>query len=57
MSLRKQIRKILREAVGVPEGIHDSAVKLMKELSVNVNNFEQIGEDMYKLELVFEDPL
>lgn len=57
MSLRKQIRKILREAVGVPEGIHDSAVKLMKELSVNVDNFEQIGEDMYKLELVFEDPL
>ena len=57
MSLRKQIRKILREAVGVPEGIHDSAVKLMKELSVNVDNFKQIGEDMYKLELVFEDPL
>ena len=57
MSLRKQIRKILREAVGVPEGIHDSAVKLMKELSFNVDNFESIGEDMYKLELVFEDPL
>lgn len=57
MSLRKQIRKILREAVGVPEGIHDSAVKLMKELSVNVDNFELIGQDMYKLELIFEDPL
>jgi hypothetical protein len=57
MSLRKQIRKILREAVGVPEGIHDSAVKLVKELSVNVDNFEQISEDMYKLELIFEDPL
>ena len=57
MSLRKQIRKILREAVGVPEGIHDSAVKLMKELSVNLDNFRHIGNTMYKLELVFEDPL
>ena len=57
MSLRKQIRKILREAVGVPEGIHDSAVKLMKELSVNVDNFKPISDTMYKLELVFEDPL
>lgn len=57
MSLRNQIRKILREAVGVPEGIHDSAVKLMKELSVNVDNFEPISDTMYKLELVFEDPL
>jgi len=57
MSLRKQIKKILREAVGVPEGIHDSAVKLMKELSVNLDNFKHIGDTMYKLELVFEDPL
>ena len=55
MSLRKQIRKILREAVGVPDGIHDSSVKLLKELSVNLDNFENIGDEMYKLHLIFEE--
>ena len=57
MSLRKQIKKILREAVGVPDGIHDSSVKLLKELSVNLDNFENIGDEMYKLHLIFESPL
>ena len=57
MSLRKQIRKILREAVGVPDGIHNSSVKLLKELSVNLDNFENIGDEMYKLHLIFESPL
>ena len=59
MSLRKQIRKILREAVGVPSGIHEAAETILKEMVANFDNFDDPpGHDnMYVQELTFESPL
>lgn len=57
MSLRKQIKKILREAVGVPEGIHDSAETFMSELIANLGNLDESHNDFFETKLTFEEPL
>lgn len=57
MSLRNQIKRILREAVGVPEGIYDSAETLTKEIIANLGNFGSEGGDRYRELLHFETPL
>ena len=57
MSLRKQIKKILREAVGVPEGIHDSAETFMSELIANLGNLDETHDDFFITTLTFENPL
>jgi len=57
MSLRKQIKRILREAVGVPEGIHDSAETFMSELITNLGNLDERRDDFFETTLTFENPL
>jgi hypothetical protein len=57
MSLRKQIKRILREAVGVPEGIHDSAETFMSELIANLGNLDESHDDFFETTLTFENPL
>lgn len=57
MSLRKQIKKILREAVGVPEGIHDSAETFMSELIANLGNLDETHDGFFETILTFEQPL
>jgi len=57
MSLRKQIKRILREAVGVPEGIHDSAETFMSELIANLGNLNESHDDFFETTLTFENPL
>jgi len=59
MSLRNQIRKILREAVGVPSGIHEAAETILKEMVANFDNFDDPPGHggMYVQELTFESPL
>ena len=57
MNLRNHIKKVLREAVGVPEGIHDSSEILMSEIIANLGNIHKVRNNYYDLDLNFESPL
>jgi hypothetical protein len=57
MSLRNIIKKVLREAVGVPEGIHESSERLMSEIIANLGNLNRINNNNYDMDLTFESPL
>ena len=57
MHLRSHIKKVLREAVGVPEGIHDSSETVMSEIIANLGNLNQVKDNYYDLDLTFESPL
>jgi hypothetical protein len=57
MNLRNHIKKVLREAVGVPEGIHDSSEMVMSEIIANLGNLNKVRYNYYKLNLTFESPL
>lgn len=57
MSLRKRIKRILRESVGVPEGIHNSAETFMSELIANLGNLKKVRKDFFETTLTFENPL
>ena len=59
MSLRKQIRKILREAVGVPEGIHETSETIVKDMVKYFYDFDDPSgdEEEYVQELTFNPPL
>lgn len=57
MNLRNHIKKVLREAVGVPEGIHDSSEMVMSEIIANLGNLDEVRNNYYDLDLTFESPL
>lgn len=57
MNLRNHIKKVLREAVGVPEGIHDSSEILMSEIIANLGKIHKVRNNYYDLDLNFESPL
>lgn len=59
MSLRNQIRKILREEVGVPKGIHEAAETIVKDMVNFFNDFDDPSGDEkeYVQELPFNPPL
>lgn len=58
MDLKERIRQVLREAVGVPEGIHDASQSLMSEIITNIRGISKFNNDnQYLMKLNFESPL
>jgi len=59
--MKKLIRKLLKEAVGVPSGIYDNAVKLTNAIKTEIkglpNNFKEIDNDIYLKNIQFSSPI
>lgn len=55
------IRKILKEAVGVPSGIYDNAIRLTnavkKEIKGFPNQYKEIDNDLYLKKIMFLSPI
>lgn len=55
------IRKILKEAVGVPSGIYDNAIRLTnavkREIKGFPNQYEEIENDLYLKKIMFLSPI
>ena len=55
------IRKILKEAVGVPSGIYDNAIRLTnavkREIKGFPNQYEEIDNDLYLKKIMFLSPI
>lgn len=55
------IRKILKEAVGVPSGIYDNAIRLTnavkREIKGFPNRYEEIENDLYLKKIMFLSPI